>query len=75
MFSYLNTQPIRVGDAVFYPMNLNPATGVANVAVILTGVLFVVFLLNIRACFYLNKWFGCISLILWLLPGLLSTLG
>jgi len=75
LFSYLNTTPMQVHDIIVYPMNLNPAMGVANVAVILTGVLAVVFLLNVRACFYLNKWVGCTGLILWSLPGLLSMLG
>lgn len=75
LFKYLNTPPMQVGDAIFYPMNLNPTMGVANLAVVLTGVLTIVFLLNIRACFYLNKWFGCTGFILWLLPGLLSMLG
>jgi len=75
LFTYLNSQPMQVGDAIFYPMNLNPRLGVANLAVCLTGVLVVVFLLNIRACFYLSKWVGCTSLILWTLPGMLNMLG
>ncbi|MDO8777829.1 MAG: hypothetical protein Q7K57_55745 [Burkholderiaceae bacterium] len=75
LFKYLNTPPMQVGGAIFYPMNLNPTIGVANLAVVLTGVLVVVFLLNIRSCFYLNKWVGRTGLILWLLPGLLSMLG
>ncbi|WP_439671123.1 hypothetical protein AEMCBJ_00135 [Cupriavidus necator] len=75
LFKYLNTSPMQVGDAIVYPMNLNPVVGVANLAVVLTGALVVVFLLNIRACFYLNKWVGGTGLILWLLPGLLSMFG
>lgn len=75
LFTYLNSQPMQVGDAIFYPMNLNPRLGVANLAVCLTGVLVVVFSLNIRACFYLSKWVGCAGLILWTLPGMLNMLG
>lgn len=75
LFTYLNTAPMQIGDATFYPLNLNPAVGVANLSVILTGVLVIVFLLNVRACFYLNKWVGGTGLTLWLLPGLLSVLG
>lgn len=75
LFHYLNTAPIQFGDSVLYPMNLNPAIGVANLSVALTGILVLVFLLNIRASFYLNKWIGGTSLILWLLPGLISVLG
>jgi hypothetical protein len=75
LFKYLNTQPMDIGDTVIYPMNLNPTAGVATVAVVLTSLLVVVFLLNIRACFYLNKWVGYTGLILWILPGLLSMLG
>lgn len=75
LFKYLNTSPMRAGNAIFYPMSLNPAVGVASLAVVLTGILVVVFLLNIRACFYLNKWLGGTGLILWLLPGLLSLFG
>lgn len=75
LFEYLSTSPMQVGDAIFYPMYRNPTMGVDNLAVVLTGVLVVVFLLNIRACFYLNKWVGRTGLILWLLPGLLSMLG
>lgn len=75
LFTYLNSQPMKVGDEVFYPMNLDPTAGVASLAVLLTGILFVIFLLNIRASFYLNKWAGCISLISWALPGLLNMFG
>lgn len=75
LFKYLNTSPIQIGNAIFYPMNLNPAVGVANLSVVLTGALLIVFLLNIRACFYLNKWVGGAGLIVWLLPGLLSMFG
>ncbi|MGA4104589.1 hypothetical protein ACI2S5_27190 [Ralstonia nicotianae] len=71
LFTYLNTAPMQIGDAIIYPLNLNPAVGVANLSIILTGALVIVFLLNIRACFYLNKWVGGGGLILWLLPGLL----
>lgn len=74
LFTYLNATPILVGDSIIYPLNLNPAVGVATLAVILTGVLVVLFLLNIRACFYLNKWVGGIGLVLWFVPGLLSVL-
>jgi hypothetical protein len=75
LFTYLNSQPIQVGNAIYYPLNLDPTIGVTSVSIIFTGILAVVFLLNIRACFYLNKWVGCTGLILWLLPGLLSLLG
>lgn len=75
LFVYMNTPPMQVGDFVFYPMTLNPRVGVANLAVALTGVLVVVCLLNIRACFYLNKWVGLAGLSLWLTPGLLSMFG
>lgn len=75
LFKYLNTQPKQIGDVIFYPLNLNPAVGVANLSVVLTGVLVIIFVLNIRACFYLNKWVGSAGLTLWLLPGLLSMFG
>ncbi|MFP3503791.1 hypothetical protein [Burkholderia sp. SIMBA_062] len=75
LFKYLNTSPMQVGDAIFYPLNLNPAVGVANLSVVLTGFLAIIFVLNIRACFYLNKWVGGTGLTLWLFPGLLSMFG
>lgn len=75
LFKYLNTSPMHVGNAIFYPLNLNPVQGVTHLALFLTGVLIVVFLLNIRACFYLNKWLGWIGLVLWVFPGLLSMFG
>ncbi|NIY49246.1 hypothetical protein [Cedecea colo] len=75
MFKYVNTRPVQVDDFIFYPMVLNPTTGVAALAFVLTCILIVVFMLNIRASFYLNKWVGGTSLILWLLPGLLSMTG
>ncbi len=75
IFKYFNTRPMQVGDTIFYPMTLDPTIGVANLAIVLTCVLIVVFLLNIRACFYLNKWVGGTGLILWFLPGLLSMFG
>lgn len=75
LFKYLNTLPMQAGDTIFNPMNFDTRMGIANLIVVLICALVVVFLLNIRACFYLNKWVGGTSLILWLLPGLLSMLG
>lgn len=74
-FGYLNTAPMIENSMVFYPTNFNPAQGVGIIAAIISCVFFIVFLLNIRACFYLNKWFGVISLVLWFLPGILSVVG
>lgn len=74
-FGYLNTAPMIKNGMVFYPANFNPAQGVGIIAAIISCVFFIVFLLNIRACFYLNKWFGYISLGLWFLPGILSVVG
>ena len=75
LFVYLNTVPIHVGDVIFYPMDLNPASGVANLSIIVTVFLFIVFLTSIRGCFYLNKWFGFVGVLLWLIPGFFSILG
>ncbi|MEX2943087.1 hypothetical protein AB4K08_20400 [Serratia fonticola] len=75
IFKYFNSQPMQVGDKIFYPMTFNPTIGVASLAIVLTCILIVVFLLNIRACFYLNKWAGFSGLLLWFLPGLLSMFG
>ena len=75
LFTYLNSSPMQVGGAVLHPLVLDPTKGVVNLSIILTGILVAVFLLNIRACFYLNKRVGHAGLILWLLPGLLSMLG
>lgn len=75
LFTYLNTTPTEISDAIIYSQYLDPALGVVTLSFVLTGVLIVLFFLNIRACFYLNKWVGGISLILWLLPGVLSMFG
>jgi len=75
LFKYLNSQPMQVNDSIVYPMNLNPAVGVANLAVVLTGALAIVFMLNIRACFYLDKRIGYLGLTFWVLPGFLGVLG
>ncbi|WP_410706577.1 hypothetical protein [Citrobacter braakii] len=75
IFQYLNSQPIQIGDNVVYPLNLNPVIGVTSLSITLTGILIVVFVLNVRACFYLNKWVGGIGLLLWFLPGLLNLFG
>jgi len=75
LFQYLNALPIQVSETTIYPLLLDASVGVAILTFILTVVLATVFILSIRACFYLNKRFGCIGLILWLLPGLLSMFG
>ncbi|EPV0864026.1 hypothetical protein ACV1OS_002283 [Vibrio cholerae] len=74
LFKFINSQPVQVGENVFYPLNLSPTIGVAGLSLILTVILLFVFLINVRACFYLNKWFGVVGLILWTLPGILSLL-
>lgn len=75
IFKYFNTPPMQIGNTTFYPLVLDAKIGVASLAMLLTGYLIILFFLNVRASFYLNKWVGLICLFIWFLPGLLSIFG
>lgn len=75
LFHSINDLPLQVGSDVIYPLNISPTHGVNILSGLLTLFLIPKALLNIRAGFYLNKWAGWISMILWILPGALSQMG
>lgn len=75
LFHYINDLPMHVGNEVIYPWNINPIHGVNGLSGVMTFMLIPIFLLNIRAGFYLNKSTGYLCLCLWMLPGGISLLG
>lgn len=74
LFKYLNAEQMQFGDEVHYLLTLSATRGVNGLSALLTLMLILISLLNIRASFYLNKRVGWASLGLWCLPGVLSLL-
>lgn len=74
LFKYLNAEQMHFGEEVHYLLTFSAARGVGGLSALLTLILILVFLLNIRASFYLNRWLGRISLGLWAIPGVMSLL-
>ncbi|ADD78103.1 Hypothetical Protein PANA_2936 [Pantoea ananatis LMG 20103] len=75
LFHYINDMPQQYGGDVITPWNISPLHGVKGLSDLLTIILIPIFLLNVRAAFYLNRIAGWFSLSLWCLPGFLSLLG
>lgn len=75
VFKYLNDRIERVGDKSFLLMNLSPAAGVSVVSVIVTLILLIVFVTNLRASFAVSKRLGIIAVLIWIAPGLFAISG
>lgn len=73
LFGYLNNYYV---SGVPYPVwNLSPTQGVTLVSLVYTALLLFLFLVNIRAAFYLGKGYGYAALSAWLIPGVLTIAG
>jgi hypothetical protein len=75
LFTYINSPSITVNSATHFLTVWSVDQGVAVLLGIFALLLPLLFLLNIRACFYLSTRIGIVGLALWSAPGILALLG